>query len=126
MSKQEKVKENFLDYIPKQNVRFLWKLNNKERVEVRVKNTGLFKRITQIFFKKPKYSYIELDDLGSFIWQQIDGQRTVYDIGLLVKNKFGQEAEPLFERITEFLHILRRNSFILYLNKLNQKSKGDM
>ena len=56
------------------------------------------------------------DHFGSFIWKQIDGKKDVYQIGRLVKDKFGEEAEPLYERLAKFLHILRSNDFILYVN----------
>lgn len=112
-----KQKENYLDYIPKQNSRFPYTTNQEGHIEVKVHNTGLFNRIAQLIFRRPRYSYIALDDFGSFVWQQINGERTIYDIAMLVKEKFGEEAEPLFERITTFFKILRKNSFILYLNK---------
>ena len=85
-------------------------------MEILRKNRGLFNRIAQIFFRKPKISRIELDTFGSFIWKQIDGKKDVYQIGRLVKDKFGEEAEPLYERLAKFLHILRSNDFILYVN----------
>lgn len=114
MAKKE---ENYLDYIPKHNSRFPYSKKENGRIEVRVKNIGLFNRIAQIIFRRPKYSYIELDDFGSFVWEQIDGKRTIYEIGTFVKERFGKEAEPLFERLTKYFHVLRKNSFILYLNK---------
>lgn len=112
-----KQKENYLDYIPKQNSRFPYATNKGGHIEIKVHNTGLFNRIAQLIFRRPKYSNIELDDFGSFVWKQINGERTIYDIAMLVKEKFGKDAEPLFERLTEFFHILRKNSFILYVNK---------
>ncbi len=114
MSKKQK--PNFLDYIPKRNTRFPWRENADGNVEIERKNRGLFNRIAQICFRKPKVSRIELDAFGSFIWKQIDGERDVYRIGKLVKMEFGEKAEPLYERLTEFLHILRSNDFILYVN----------
>lgn len=116
MSRNKKRKENYLDYIPKQNRLFPYRENEKGNVEIERKNKGLFNRIAQLFFRRPKVSYIELDAFGSFIWKQIDGEKDVYEIGKLVKAKFGQDAEPLYERLTKFLHILRSNEFILYVN----------
>ena len=112
----KKKKDNFLDYIPKHNKLVPFGENKDGNVEICKKNKGLFTRIAQIFFRKPRVSRIELDTFGSFIWKQIDGERDVYQIGKLVSEKFGQEAEPLYERLTEFLHILRNNDFILYVN----------
>lgn len=117
-SKKAKAKqENYLDYIPKHNELFPYQIKENGRVEVKVTNRGMFNRIAQVLFKRPKYSYIELDEFGTFVWKQIDGKRTIYDICLLMKDEFGEKAEPLFERATQFFQILRRNSFIVYENK---------
>lgn len=109
--------ENFLDYIPKRNALYKWELNQKKHVEVAVVNRGLYNRIAQLLFRKPKISRIELDELGSFIWQEMDGRKTVYEIGTAVKTKFGKKAEPLYERLCEYIKILHNNRFIVYENK---------
>ena len=109
--------ENYLDYVPKHNALFPYQLKENGRIEVKVSNRGLFNRIAQIFFRRPKYSYIELDEFGSFVWQQIDGKRTIYDICMLIKEEFAEAAEPLFERAVQFFRILRRNAFVVYENK---------
>lgn len=114
----ERKKDNFLDYVPKHNALFPYKKKKSGNIEVRVHNRGLFCRLTQILFQKPKYSYIMLDEFGSFVWEQIDGERNLYEIGKLVKERFGAEAEPLYERLSEFIKILRRNDFILYRDSL--------
>ena len=61
--------------------------------------------------------HIDLDAMGSFIFQRIDGQRTVGDIALLVKAEFGQKAEPLYDRLVKYMQILRNNGFIRYAGK---------
>lgn len=114
-------KENFLDYIPKHNALYDWELNKKKRVEIVVVNRGFFNRAAQLFFHKPKISKIELDELGSFIWQEMDGQKTIYEIGTAVKAKFGRKSEPLYERLCEYMKILHNNRFIVYENKKKKK-----
>lgn len=120
MSKKQKA--NYLDYIPKHNSLFPYEKNKKGFIEITRKNRGLFNRLAQLLFRKPKTSQIELDEFGSFIWEQINGERDVYEIGKLIKEQFGEKAEPLYERLTEFLHILRSNDFIVYVNL--QKKRG--
>ena len=112
-----KKKENFVDYIPKRNALYEWELNSRNLAEVLVINRGLYNRIAQLLFKKPKISRIELDEMGSFIWQELDGVKTVYEIGTAVKGKFGKKAEPLYERLCEYIRILHNNRFIVYENK---------
>ena len=113
----EKKQENFLDYVPKRNQLYEWDLNQKKHVEIAVVNRGMFNRMAQIIFRKPKVSKIELDDLGSFIWQELDGVKTVFEIGTAVKGKCGKKAEPLYERLCEYIRILHNNRFIVYENK---------
>lgn len=110
-------KENYLDYIPAHNALLPYTVKENGRVEVKVTNRGLFNRIAQVLFGRPKFSYIELDEFGSFVWQRIDGKRTIYEICMLIRETFGEAAEPLFERATQFFMLLRRNAFIVYENK---------
>lgn len=117
MAKQE----NYLDYIPKQNSLYEYTTNDKKHVEIRVQNKGLFNRIAQLFFKRPKYSSIELDDFGTYVWNSMDGKATIYDIGKKVKAQFGEAAEPLYERLSHFMQTLHSNGFIVYVNKLKKK-----
>lgn len=121
MGKKQKAqggeKENYLDFIPKHNELFPYTKKENARIEIKVTNRGFFNGIAQIFFKRPKYSYIELDEFGSFVWEQIDGKKTIYEICMEIKEQFGEKAEPLFERAVTFFKILRKNAFIVYENK---------
>ena len=58
--------ENYLDYIPKRNSRYSYQLNEHGNVEIIVKNEGFWNRILQITLKKPRYSMIELEQMGSY------------------------------------------------------------
>lgn len=120
MSNKNK-KDNFLDYIPKHNELFPYEKNKDGIIEVKMKNRGLVKKITQVILRKPKYTYVKLEGMGSFIWEQIDGERTVYEIGQLVKEKYGEEADPLYERLCQYIKSLRANNFILYKNLIKEK-----
>ena len=113
----KKKPENFLDYVPKRNSLYKWEVNQKRHVEVAVTNRGFYNRIVQVIFHKPKISKIELDDFGSFVWQEMDGKQTIYEIGIHVKEKFGKKAEPLYERLCEYIRTLHNNRFIVYENK---------
>ncbi len=114
-------KDNYLDYIPKHNSLFEYQSNDRRHIEIRVCNKGLFNKIAQVFFKRPKYSNIELDDFGSFIWECMDGKITIYEIGKKVKEQFGEQAEPLYERLSQFIKMLHGNGFVVYVNKLKNK-----
>ena len=63
--------------------------------------------------KRPYYK-VKLDDLGSFIWEQCDGTKTVQEIALGLKEKFGEKVEPVFERACLFFDKLEGGRFICY------------
>ena len=50
--------------------------------------------------------------MGSFIFLCVDGKRSVYDIGQLVKEKYGDEAEPLYERLSVYMKKLEEAGFV--------------
>ncbi len=114
----KKPAENYLDYIPKRNVLYEWKENEQGNVEVKVHNKGVINKLAQVFFKKPKYSFIELDEFGSFIWRTMDGEQSIYQIGEKVSEHFGEKAEPLYERLSQFIKILHNNHYVVYVNKI--------
>lgn len=114
----KKKADNFVDYIPKHNARFEYRTNERGLIEIKMYNRGLFNRIAQIFFRRPKVSWIELPGMGTFIWNQIDGKRSVYEIGQALRAEYGQEAEPLYERLCTFVKLLHNSCFIVYVNKM--------
>ena len=100
-----KKQDNFLEYIPKIKEGISWK-PEQDHVIIDMENKGLANRIAQICFGRPKVSHITLEELGSFIWQQIDGEKSILQIGELVREAFGEKAEPLYERLAQYMTIL--------------------
>ncbi|MDD2979332.1 MAG: PqqD family protein [Hespellia sp.] len=113
MAKQKK-DDNFLDYIPVKNPEYEWKMKDNGRAEVAVINKGAFNKIAQVVFKRPRISYIELDEYGTFLWEMIDGKRDVLALSEKMKERFGKKAEPLLERLVKFIKIMQSNKFITY------------
>lgn len=110
-------KKNFMDFIPVCNPAYSWDADKKGIVTVHVVNQGLYNRIAQKIFQRPKVSHIALDKYGSFVWRQMDGIRNVYDIAQLVSEQFGKEAEPVVERLVKYIQILYQNKFIGYVKQ---------
>jgi hypothetical protein len=50
--------------------------------------------------------------MGSFVWPLLDGEKDIVALGLLVKEHFGDKAEPLYERLAKYFQILDSYSFI--------------
>lgn len=118
-----KSKENYLDYVPRPNRLFETSVNEAGHVEILTEHRGFYNKIAQVVFKKPRFSHIELDDFGTFIWQTMDGKKSIYEIGADVKNQFGEKAEPLYERLSKFMKILHDHHYIVYENKLTGRNR---
>ena len=107
---------NYLDLIPEKNQSLNCHTDLKDRVILEVENTGIMNKIAQTVFNKPRFTKVHLDAQGSFIWPLVDGKRTVTDIALLVKDEFGEAAEPLYPRIIKYFQIVESYHFIKFVN----------
>lgn len=106
-----KNKENFLEKKPQRNPDINW--NEKDgQITLEIENKGVFNRLAQKLLKKPKISYIHLDEMGSFIWPLIDGESDIIALGERVKEHFGDKAEPLYERLSKYIKILESYGFV--------------
>jgi len=104
--------ENYLEKIPVRNPDINWKTDDEGKVTLEIENKGVFNRIFQVLLKKPKISYIHLDDMGSFVWPLIDGEKDITEIGKFVEEHFGEKANPLYERLIQYFQILENYKFI--------------
>ena len=108
---KSKKKGNYLELKPLRNDSISWS-ENEEGVTLEIENKGVWNRLFQKLLKKPKVSFIHLDEIGSFVWPQLDGEKTVSELGEAVKTRFGDKAEPLYERLSEYFCILESYNFI--------------
>lgn len=68
-------------------------------------------------FRIPEAKKIELDVYGSYVFRQIDGRRTVREIGETLEAEFGAQVQPLYERLLLFLNHVDVNCH--YIEKTN-------
>ncbi len=106
--------ENYLERIPSQKEGLRWSLDNNGNVILNMENNGFFNRVAQKLFKKPKISYIHLDETGSFLWLLIDGKKDLRTLGELVDKQFGKKAHPIYERLLQYFRLLESYNFITY------------
>lgn len=116
MTKKNESK-NYLDFIPMKSEKIQYKEEEGGNIQLIVPRTSFFDKVAIKFFFSPEAFKIDLDDMGSFIWNNIDGEKNVYEIGELVKERFGEDAEPLYERLAEYLNILMNNKFIKFVDE---------
>ena len=83
----------------------------------------LFKKkptfIEKIFFRKmiDKPYKIDLDEVGSFIWELCDGKNDLSDILQKVKNNFGDKVNPAEERVLNFIKQMKNTKLIQLYEK---------
>ena len=110
--KKQKNSVNHIEKKPVRNPQINWREENGQ-VVLQLENKGAINRIFQLIFKKPKISYIHLEEIGSFVWPVLDGEKTIEELGVMVKEKFGDKAEPLYPRLVQYFKILESYNFII-------------
>ncbi len=110
--KKKVISANYLDKIPAHPAALTFTEDAEGIVTLAVQNTGWANRLAQMFFRRPKVSYVHLDAFGSFVWLQCDGERTITRIGELVEEKFGAEAHPLYQRLAVYFQRLESYGLI--------------
>lgn len=84
-----------------------------ETVVLYLEHRSFYDRVAQRVFGRPAVSEISLDELGSFIWRHIDGERSVYEISRCVEARYQERAQPLYARLLRFLYIMEQNALIV-------------
>ena len=113
-NKNQASQENYVEHIPVICEDKPWEVLEAGLVEITVENTGFYNLIAQKLFKRPRFSFIKLDEYGSFVWQQIDGQRSIYDIGQSLGSTHSGASNQLYERLCKYFGILKSHNFITF------------
>ena len=103
----------------------VFKISNSIDYEVKDKIVTILEKQNhpiQNFFRKLKfrirlYKKIKLDEYGSFIFLQIDGKKTVEEIGENLESEYGDATHPLYERLTMYLNHIHVNCN--YIERIN-------
>ena len=106
--------ENYLEKKPICKNGLNWSKDENGNVTLEMENKGVANRIMQKLIKKPKTSYIHLDEMGSFVWPLMDGEKDILEIGKFVEEHFGEKANPLYERLSQYFKTLEKYNFIEY------------
>ena len=115
MKRKHVTPDNYLDKVPAHNPAIGWSINDTGAVTLEIENKGVVNRIAQKILKKPKITYIHLDEHGSFVWPLIDGETDILTLGKAVDEHFGEAAHPLYERLAKFFQILDSYGFITWV-----------
>jgi hypothetical protein len=109
----ESSKTNLLDLIPVRNVKWEKKESGlivllKPKFKLAFLKKHVLPRLKNPYFK------IKLDPVGSFIWEHCDGRVQVGELAKNLQDKFGEDVEPVYDRLALFLHSLEKNHLISY------------
>ncbi len=63
---------------------------------------------------KHAYFKIHLDDIGTAVWHQIDGQKNALEIAHNLEAELGDKIKPVYQRLGIFLATMKREKFIDY------------
>lgn len=108
---KKKSQKNYLDYIPVKNPGIESHIDENGNAVVLVEWKGLYHRIAQKFFHRPRVSDITLDNYGTFVWTAIDGVKDVHQISKEMEEQF-PKMEKALSRLIKFLEIMRDNHMI--------------
>ena len=120
---KNKKDDNFLDRIPLCVEKYKWDKDDAGVVTIYVENKGVFNRAAQKLLHKPEVSQVHLEKMGNFIWPLIDGEKSIYEIGQLVSEEFGEEAEPLYPRLTQYFRMLMNCGFVEMQKKCGSRQE---
>jgi len=98
--------ENLLELVPERIAQWVEEDGRIVLLKPKVKSARVRK-----FMVRPNYR-VKLDDYGSWVWKNIDDARSVEEIGGILRDKYGESIEPLYERLGDFLSILEENGLI--------------
>lgn len=103
--------KNILEMVPIKNENLSWK-HKEDIVILTIHRNKTFDRIMHKLFRTPLKTNIELEEFGSFIWQQCDGVRNIYEISKNLEETYGEKVCPVLERLLTYIKTLSDNNFI--------------
>ncbi len=116
-----KRKVNYLEQVPLRNVEYIEEQGQRITLLIPKFKSERLRRILVPRSRSP-YIKVRLDELGSLVWQQIDGVKTVGEICELIGHEEAAPEKPISqghnhsieERMTRFLSELYKSHFILF------------
>lgn len=117
MSRKKKTmaEVNLIELVPERTIEY----ETREDSLVTILKPRFTSKLARRFIEpraRVKTFKIDLDEIGSAVWNLCDGKRTVGEIGEEMKARFGDRIEPCYDRLALFFANLEASGFIKYLN----------
>ena len=108
--------EEFLEFVPKR-ADYKWELNKKGLVEIKVPKfkSNFGKSFCKVIKKDNTFS-ANMDKIGTVVWQECDGKKTVKEILEKLKKKFTKEKN-IDQRLFLFLKQMDNLNYITLYKK---------
>jgi len=113
-AKEEIPQENFLLFVP--HIKHTEWTEKNGLVLLIFHHNHPIQKAANWLVKKSSTSDMKFDDLGSTVWKAIDGKRNIYEIGEIIKAKFGESCDPVYERLIMYVRYLNRRGWIYFEN----------
>lgn len=92
-----------------------WEVAEGKVVILRPKpDTRGFRGLLDRFFHRLSPHRIRLDEVGSFAWLHLDGERTVGEVAALLVQEFGDPVQPAERRLAHLIWMMRREGLLAY------------
>jgi Coenzyme PQQ synthesis protein D (PqqD) len=106
--------EEMLSFRPVRNDKLSWSKNSECLVEIKVPKfySNIGKSFCKLVRKEQNFT-AKMDKIGSVVWEQCDGQKTVEDILKILKEKYPKEKE-IDQRLFLFLQQMGSLNYIYY------------
>jgi len=84
----------------------LFEENDGHIFVIKLQNHWTQRALRKMGIRIPEKSKKELDDYGTLVFREIDGVKTVRDLGELLAETYEESQEYLYERLLLYLHHL--------------------
>ncbi|AEB77126.1 hypothetical protein ADU80_09835 [Clostridium botulinum] len=107
---------NLLEFVPFKNLSCISERQeeNNNITLVIERKSKIDKIFLKVFKKAHKELYVHLDEIGSFIWENIDGQKTVLNLCDIFMKKYNVDKQESINRTVYFIKVLKNNKFIKF------------
>jgi len=112
MTEKKKKSINLLDLIPE--IKCRWEKNGDGGIFLLVPRfKWLWVRQIALKLGRTEFVKVRLDSIGVKVWELMDGQKTVEQIGKLIEEEHAGSFPQVYERLGLFLTTLSKNRLIL-------------
>ena len=112
MAAKMKTYADLLPCIPRRSFEYEIDQETKRVIVLRPKYISKFGRTIMIPLLKQKFFKINLDEIGSLVWQNCDGRNSVENIVKIMQDEYKESQDQLLERAVQFILQLQKQKFI--------------